>query len=351
MRWVRSGLAVLAVGQLVPGVWALAAPRHFYTTFPGVGSPWIAADGWFNHHLALDAGAGLAATGIVLAAAAWTSSRSVRLVALAGYLTHAVPHLAYHVAHPPETLSPVEQTLTWLPLAGGVTVALALLVLVAVRGRTGSVRPQARSRPGAGGANTTPEPASASGRIAGIEGSPRNLLLRLGFAAARRRLGAVPNAWRVAARVPRVALARMAGDAAHQRTRLVPASVGALAQLRAATLVECAFCSDLLSATAAHAGVTGEQIRDLARWRDSERFDDHERLALSFADAMTATPAAVPADLVDAVVARFGAEATVELAAAIGHENARARANRALGVAPQGFAAAASCPLPEGSPA
>ncbi|QBI18485.1 carboxymuconolactone decarboxylase family protein [Egibacter rhizosphaerae] len=350
MRWVRAGLAVLAVGQLVPGMWALAAPRHFYESFPGVGSAWVAADGPFNHHLVVDAGAGFAATGLVLAVAVWVASRAVRAVALAGYLVHAVPHLAYHVAHPPLPLGPVEQALTWLPLAGGVGLAVVLLLVMAVRSPPARASARPDSRPGAGPVPAPSRSGFSGGRISGIGGSPRNPLLRLGFIAARRRLGAIPEAWRVTARVPRVALARMAGDAAHQRTRLAPASVGAVAQLHAATLVECAFCVDIGTAAAVDAGVTREQIRDLPRWRDSDRYDDDQRLALSLADAMTATPAEVPGDLVDALVTRFGADATVELATAVGHENARARTNRALGVPPQGFAAAASCPLPERSP-
>jgi hypothetical protein len=95
MRFMRAGLLLLAAGQLVPGVWALAAPAHFYNSFPGpFASAWVAVDGPFNHHLVVDAGAGLAATGVALALAAWWPSRRVRVVALVAYLVHAVAHLA-----------------------------------------------------------------------------------------------------------------------------------------------------------------------------------------------------------------------------------------------------------------
>lgn len=204
-----------------------------------------------------------------------------------------------------------------------------------------------------GGRSPRPHPAAAPGRAAvgAIEGRPRGLLLRAAFAASRRRIGTVPTSWRVVARVPRVALARIHGDAAHARTRIVPAALGSLATLRAATLVECAFCIDILSAAAWQDGLTAEQLRDLARWQGSPVYDADQRLVLALADALTATPAVVDDTLRDRLVARFAEEGLIELATVIGHENARARVNRALGVPAQGSAVAAGCPLPERAPA
>lgn len=335
MRVMRPGLLLLAAGQLVTGGWALAAPAHFYARFPGVRTGWVAADGPFNHHLVLDAGSGFAATGVALVLAALWPRRHVLAVALGAYLVHAVPHLVYHVRHPSPTLPEVDQVLSWVPLAAGAALAAGLLV-TALRAPVSPIRPTA--------------PAPSAGSIAPLDGRPRNPLLLVAFAAARRRLGTVPASWRILARVPRTALARVVADAAHERTRMVPAPIGTLAMLRTATLVDCAFCIDILSASARSAGVRPEQVRELARWRESAAFDEDERRVLALADAMTATPTRVPADLVADLAARFGTAGVVELAAGIGHENARARANRVFGVAPQGFAAAASCPLPEPAP-
>lgn len=333
MRYMRLGLLLLAGGQLLPGIWALAAPSHFHATFPGAGTPWVAADGPFNHHLIVDAGAGLAATGAALLLAAAWSSRQARAVALAAYLVHALPHLAYHAGHAPGALGAAEQALTWVPLAGGVVLAVGLLA--------STLRWQAVTSHAA----VPRADQQTSARIREVGGKPRSLLLRVGFAVARRRLGVVPAAWRVIARVPRLVLARMVADAAHERTRHLPAHLAALATLRAATLVECPFCIDILSATATTEGVSSEQLRELPRWRQSTAFDSDERVVLGLADATTSTPAVVDDELVEALVDRFGEEALVELAAVLGHENARARANRVLDIAPQGFADA-SCPLP-----
>lgn len=94
-----------------------------------------------------------------------------------------------------------------------------------------------------------------------------------------------------------------------------------------------------------------DQLRDLARWQDSPVYDADQRLVLALTDALTATPAVVDDTLRDRLVARFTEEGLIELATVIGHENARARVNRALGVPVQGFAVAAGCPLPERAPA
>ena len=272
--------------------------------------------------------------GVVLLAAAVLSSRALRVVALLTYLVHGVPHLAYHARHVPAALPVWGQALTWLPLALGVLLAIGVLLEVS-RGASRQASPRRRSAD------------AGRPRVEGIEGWPRNPLLFAAFTVARRRLGVVPDAWRVTARVPRVGLARAAGDAAHQRTRLVPTRIGVLACLRAGMLVECAFCVDILSAVAVQQGVRDEQITQLGRWREASVYDADERLALELAEAMTDTPAHVPDELAASLLDRFGAEGLIELAATIGHENARARANRAIGVGPQGFAAAAACPLPE----
>lgn len=367
MRAMRAGLLFLAAGQLLTGGWALAAPDHFYGSFPGLRTGWVAADGPFNHHLVVDAGAGFAATGVALLLAAIWPRRHVLAVALGAYLVHAVPHVAYHARHPAPALGALDQVLSVVPLAVGAALATTLLVPTVREslprrpaGRASLPSPaesapdRAESAPGPSGSPPDPPdpagPPAPHGMVEAIDGRPRNLLLKLAFAAARRRVGTVPTSWRVLARAPRAALARVVADAAHDGTRLVPARAGTLAMLRAATLVGCAFCIDILAASANREGVSAEQIRELARWRESSVFDQDERLALALADGMTATPTRVPEKLVAELVSRFGAAGAVELSAAIGHENARARANRALGVAPQGFAAAASCPLPGPAP-
>jgi alkylhydroperoxidase family enzyme len=96
-------------------------------------------------------------------------------------------------------------------------------------------------------------------------------------------------------------------------------------------------------------GVREEQLLDLARYRESDAFDEREKLALDLAVAMTRAPADVPRSLMQALAAHFDEAQLVELAAAIAWENYRARFNRAFDVQAVGYSEGAVCPLPERS--
>jgi len=96
-------------------------------------------------------------------------------------------------------------------------------------------------------------------------------------------------------------------------------------------------------------GVTEEQLRGLARYRESEAFSEEERLAIELAVEMAKTPTEVPLELTKKLRERFDEAQLVELAAAIAWENYRARFNRVFGVQPVGFSEGAFCALPEHS--
>jgi hypothetical protein len=95
-RWLRGGLAVLAVTPAFVGVWATVAPRGFYGNFPGGGHHWVSAVGAYDEHLVRDVGALYLGSLVLLAFAfAWLDRRLVQ-AALVSYAVAAVPHLAYH---------------------------------------------------------------------------------------------------------------------------------------------------------------------------------------------------------------------------------------------------------------
>jgi AhpD family alkylhydroperoxidase len=120
----------------------------------------------------------------------------------------------------------------------------------------------------------------------------------------------------------------------------------ALAELKVATMVHCEFCIDIASALAVRDGITEAQVAELHRHRDSDAFDDDDRLVLELAEAMTSTPATVTEDLRQRLLARWSPAEVTELAAAVAWENQRARLNDALGVRPVGFSDGAACALP-----
>lgn len=92
--------------------------------------------------------------------------------------------------------------------------------------------------------------------------------------------------------------------------------------------------------------LTEEQLREIDRYRDSDAFDETERLVLDLATALSRSPADVPGQLFEELAHRFDERALVELAAMVAWENYRARFNRAFGLEPQGFSEGAFCPLP-----
>jgi hypothetical protein len=96
-RWLRGGIAVIAVTPALVGIWATASPRGFYDDFPGAGHHWVSAVGAYDEHLVRDVGA-LYLGALVLLAFAWTwLDRRLVQATLVSYAVAALPHLIYHL--------------------------------------------------------------------------------------------------------------------------------------------------------------------------------------------------------------------------------------------------------------
>jgi hypothetical protein len=95
-RWLRGGIAVLAVTPASVGIWATVSPRGFYDDFPGAGHAWVSLVSSYDEHLVRDVGA-LYLGMLVLLALAWLwLDRRLVQAALAAYAVAALPHLVYH---------------------------------------------------------------------------------------------------------------------------------------------------------------------------------------------------------------------------------------------------------------
>ena len=120
---VRGGLVILALSELVIGVWQQFLPESFYRDFPTV-----QLTPPYSEHLVRDVGGGTIALAIVLAAAAWWLEKRLVAVALIAYLAWAVPHLVFHLAHLHDA-SPADATFLAVSLGGSVLLPVVLLAV------------------------------------------------------------------------------------------------------------------------------------------------------------------------------------------------------------------------------
>ncbi|MFO7192948.1 MULTISPECIES: carboxymuconolactone decarboxylase family protein [Thermocrispum] len=127
---------------------------------------------------------------------------------------------------------------------------------------------------------------------------------------------------------------------------VLPEAVRELVVYRAAVRLGCSWCVDFGTMLQIHQGLDVERLEHIDEYPTSDLFSRQERLALAYADAMTATPVEVTDAQVAELEAEFGPAGVVELTYHIALENMRARSNSALGIPAQGFTE--SCQVPVG---
>src|SRR5262245_60734160 len=96
---------------------------------------------------------------------------------------------------------------------------------------------------------------------------------------------------------------------------------------------------DINASRGMHNGATEEKIRAVEQAATSPLFDEVERAALAYAEAMTIIGQRVSDELFARVRKHFSEPQIVELTAAVALENFRSKFNVALGIEAQGFCA------------
>jgi len=140
-------------------------------------------------------------------------------------------------------------------------------------------------------------------------------------------------------------------EMAFERSKRTPRKLKILAELKASALCGCEWCMDFGSWLArSKAGVTEEQLRELPNFRDSDAFDEDEKLVLEYAEGISRTPVDVTDEVFDRLRERFDEAQIVELTWAAAIESLRARFNWALGIDSQGYSEGAVCVRPEAIP-
>ncbi|MBT2497891.1 hypothetical protein J7E25_02160 [Agromyces sp. ISL-38] len=126
---LRIGLAVLALIELMLGVWTSLFPESFYRDVPTVNltPP-------YSEHLFRDFGGATLGLAIVLGAAAiWPTTRLV-VIALLAYLAFSAPHFVFHLGHL-HGATAVEASLLTVALAATVILPFALIGVATIRVR------------------------------------------------------------------------------------------------------------------------------------------------------------------------------------------------------------------------
>lgn len=120
----------------------------------------------------------------------------------------------------------------------------------------------------------------------------------------------------------------------------------ALAELKAATVVQCEYCIDLGSQISRQWGLSDEELLALPAYQTSALFSDPDKLVLDYATGMSRTPAEVSDELFARLRAHFDEAQLVELTHVIALENMRGRFNLAFGIGAAGFSEGMVCAVP-----
>ena len=184
-------------------------------------------------------------------------------------------------------------------------------------------------------------------RIEPLPPKRAGLLIRTMYRVSKRRYGAVPEPFAVAAHHPRLLVAEAIHETMLQRaSRTLPVSVRELAVLWTARQIGCAWCVDFGSMLQRLEGLDMERLKEIDNYATSPRYTDDERAAIRYADAMTTDPHAVTDEQVADLRRRFGDDGVIELTYQVGVENMRARMYSALGITEQGFNSGDACRVP-----
>jgi AhpD family alkylhydroperoxidase len=151
---------------------------------------------------------------------------------------------------------------------------------------------------------------------------------------------------RMYAHIPRLLNAYGKLEQAESKLDILSPRHRALAELKAATTVRCAYCIDLGSQIARQWGITDEELLAFSNYQDAPCFSAVDKLILQYATAISRTPVEVTDQLFDALRAHFDTPQLVGLTHVINLGNLRARFNLALGIGSSGFSGNRVCALP-----
>ena len=179
-----------------------------------------------------------------------------------------------------------------------------------------------------------------------LENRPKGLVARLSVRYTKHRFGQMVEPTAAASHHAGVLVAMGSLETAVQYGwRKLDPTVRWLAVQATGMQIGCSWCVDYGYYEGMHEGIDPAKVRAVGSWRTSDLFDERERAVLEYAEAATASPAAVSDELAARIRALFSHAEFVELAAWVALENFRSRFNAGLGLHSQGFSDHCEIPM------
>jgi AhpD family alkylhydroperoxidase len=184
-------------------------------------------------------------------------------------------------------------------------------------------------------------------RIPAISTNEAGSFLKFVYRIARKRFGAVPEPFAIAAHHGGLLRAGAVHELMVEKAaRTLPDNVREIAVYRTATQLGCGWCIDFGTMLQRNQGLDIERLKNIDEYATSPAFSEQERLAIAYADAMTATPVTVTDGQVAELEREFGRKGVLELTYLVALENMRGRNNSALDITDQGFTSGDACRVP-----
>ncbi len=163
-------------------------------------------------------------------------------------------------------------------------------------------------------------------------------ILRPFFWNQKKKYGAVLQPGLLWARVPKLfaAVAMLYGVLDRKSSPLSPV-LRSLVTVRVSQVNWCRFCVDINSAVLAKRTGSMEKVEKLAQWKESDLFDEKEKVVLEYTEAVTYSDQQVTDELIERLKGFFDDDGIVELTGLIAFQNLSSKFNSALDVPPQGF--------------
>src|SRR5437016_2039220 len=174
-------------------------------------------------------------------------------------------------------------------------------------------------------------------RVSEVDDPGDDPLLKEAFAKETEAFGFVLNTTKIQEHTPGIMRAAKQLSAAVERSGLLAPQLLALIYLRVALINGCPFSIDIIASRGMRAGASETKIAEVTTALTSDRFDESEKTALEYAEAITFTDRKVTEELFARVRMHFSEAQIVELTAAVALENFRSKFNVALGIEAQGF--------------